>query len=147
MDKDNKIKILKNDIESYKFIITFFTFMIGIFYLSLQIIQSNITNYIFIALISAYLVTILAFFALGLQKYNKIKIILNNKKMVTMKNTKKKEYVKNLIIGTFAGIIASIIFEVKEMDVTSVGYWITLTVVLILVIIVGWIGWRVVSKI
>ena len=146
MDKDNKIKILKNDIDSYKFIITFFTFMIGIFYLSLQIISNEITNYIFVALISVYLITILALFALGLQKYNKIRIILNNKKMITMKNTKKKEYVKNLIIGTFAGIIASIIFEVKGMDVTSIGYWITIVVVLILVIIIGWIGWRIVCK-
>ena len=56
------------------------------------------------------------------------------------------EYVKNVVIGAIGGLVTTLLLEVKGMNVTSIGYWTTSAVILGLIFVVCYIGWRIIKK-
>lgn len=75
-DIDKKIKILKNNISLYRFIITFFTFFMGVFLIILFKFNNKWIDMVFSVLGIIYLFIILVEFLLGVQDHYKIKALL-----------------------------------------------------------------------
>ena len=57
------------------------------------------------------------------------------------------EYVKNVVIGAIGGLVTTLLLEVKGMNVNSIGYWITIPIILGLITFVSYIGWIIIKKI
>ena len=57
------------------------------------------------------------------------------------------EYVKYVVIGAIGGLVTTLLLEVKGMDFTSVGYYVKSAVILVLIFVVCYIGWRIIKKV